>query len=102
MQTVINNGNGTQTVVALQDGALITGTVQDCTPIVEHTKALHNAGYVGSSEMRLAAKLPDVIVEKYCNNKGITFHEFMRDKSHIRNMLSDPALAHFRVWKGKV
>jgi phosphosulfolactate phosphohydrolase-like enzyme len=102
MRTVIQNANGTRTVVAVEDGNLITGTVQDCTAIAERAKAMHNAGHVGSSEMRLAATLPDVMVEHYCNTKGITFAEFMRDKAHIRYMLNDPALAHFRVWKGKV
>jgi len=102
MQTVINNGNGTQTVVALQDGALITGTVQDCTPIAEHAKAMHNAGFSGHSEMKLAASIPLVMIEKYCNDRGITYAEFSQGKEHIRYMLNDPALAHFRVWKGKV
>lgn len=102
MKTVINNSNGTQTVVALQDGALITGTVQDCNPIAERAKAMHNAGITGSSEMRLAASFPFVMVEKYCNDKGITLNEFNTDKAHIRYMLNDPALAHFRIWKGKI
>lgn len=102
MKTVIQNGNGTQTVVALQDGALVTGTIQDCTAIAEHTKALHNSGYTGSSDMKLAASLPFVIVEKYCNDNGVTMHELNSSQEHKRRMLNDPANAHFRVWKGRV
>lgn len=29
-------------------------------------------------------------------------HEFMVNPTHIRRMLSDPALSAFRVWEGKV
>lgn len=102
MKTVIDNGNGVQTVIAAQDGALITGTVQDCTPILERAKAMHNEGKYGSSEMRLAMTIPDVIIEKYCNERGVSFHEFMTNKAHIRYMLNDPDLSFLRVWKGKV
>ena len=52
--------------------------------------------------MKLAASLPFVMVENYLNDKRITMAEFMRDRSHVRAMLNDPALSHFRVWPGKV
>lgn len=102
MRTDIESMPGLVSTIAVEDGKLITGTTQDCTPIAEYTKARHNAGEHGSSEMRLAASLPMVLIEKYCNDKGITFDEWMREKSHVRAMLSDPALSHFRVWGGRV
>lgn len=102
MRTVINNGNGTQTVVALQDGNLITGTSQDCTAIAEYAKARHKAGLVGSSEMRLAASVPFVIVEKYCNDNRITMAEFKQSQEHKKRLLSAPENADFRIWKGKL
>jgi hypothetical protein len=102
MKTVIDNWDGSQTVVALEDGNLITGTVQDCTPLVERTKALHRAGIHGSSEMRHAASFPAVLVEKYCNEKGITFQEWIGNPTHAKAMLTDPTLKDFRVWGGRV
>lgn len=102
MQAIIETLPGVKSVVALQGSDLVTGTVQDCTPIVERTKALHNEGIHGSSEMRHAATFPFVLVEKYCNDKGITFEQFMNGREHVRAMLSDPALSHFRVWGGRV
>jgi len=102
MKTVVERGDGLQTVIALEDGNLHTGSIQDCTAIAEHAKARQNEGQHGSSEMKLAASLPFVMVERYCNDKRILLSEFMRDRSHIRSMLNDPALAHFRVWPGKV
>jgi hypothetical protein len=98
---VLSNGP-VQTRMHEEDGKTIFERVQDCTPIAEKTKALHNEGYHGSSDMRLAASLPMVLVERYCNDNGITFHEFCAGQEHIKRMLNDPALSHFRVWPGRV
>lgn len=101
MRSVVETAPGVHTVIDLSpSGALTTGTVQDCEPIVEWTKAQHNAGNFGSSEMRFAGRIPEVFIEKYCHDKGITFSDFMQGKEHIRAVLNDPALSHFRVWKG--
>ena len=102
MRSDILNPGGVVTTVAVQDGALVTGTTQDCTPIAEWAKRQHNAGFHGSSEMRLAARIPAVMVEKYLNDNAITLHEFTGSQDHQRRLLSDPALAHFRIWPGRV
>lgn len=102
MHSVIDNGNGVKTHIALQDGALITGTSQDCTPILERTTALRNEGFHGSKDMRLAASVPFVVVEKYCNDKGITFREFSQSEVHKVAFLNDPDYRNLRVWEGKV
>lgn len=98
----IDQGDGITSVVAVQDGNLITGTVQDCTPILERTQAMNREGHHGSSDMKLAASLPMVVVERYCNNNGITFEQFMQGREHIKRMLNDPDLSYFRIWPGKV
>ena len=102
MHSVIDNGNGVKTHIALQDGALITGTSQDCTSIVERVKAMRNEGFHGSSDMRLAASVPFVVVEKYCNDKGITFQEFSQNHVHKIAFLNDPDYRALRIWEGKV
>lgn len=100
MRTDINQGGGVTTTIALEDGALHTGTTQDCTPIAERAKAMHNAGYTGSSDMKLAASIPFVMVERYLNDNNLLMSEFCSDPAHIRRLVNDPALAHFRIWKG--
>lgn len=92
--------SGMQTLVQVKDGQMVVQNSQDCTPIAEYAKAQHNHGFTGSSEMKHAARIPMVMVEKYLTDNGITFDEWSRDKAHIRRMLQDPALAHFRIWKG--
>lgn len=101
MKTVLHQDD-VSTVVSLQDGNLVTGTVQDCTPIVERTQALHREGFHGSADFKHAASLPVVLVESYCNERGITMDEFMRGKEHIRYLLNDPSLSYFRIWPGRV
>jgi hypothetical protein len=102
MKTVIDLAPGKQGVFAIEDGNLITGTVQDCMPIREFAQAKHKAGDFGSSDFKHAAKLPDYAIEAYCNVNGITFQEFMQNPAHIKAMCNDPDLRDFRIWPGRV
>lgn len=87
---------------ALVDGALVVECVQQCTPIAEDATRRREEGIHGSSEFRHAARIPDVMIEAYCNRVGITYEEWCSNKEHIRRVLNDPAMAHFRVWPGRV
>lgn len=93
--------NQIATHIAHEDDRLIIARSQDCTPIAEYAKAQHNAGCFGSSEVKHAARLPNVIVEKYCNDNGITFEEFMQNEVHIRRVVQHPDNTMFRIWPGK-
>ena len=90
------------TKISLQDGALTVNRSQDCTPIAEYAKARQNEGHHGSKDMRLAASIPFVMIEKYCNDNGVLFHEFMGNEEHIRRVCNDPVNAHFRIWPGRI
>jgi hypothetical protein len=94
--------NGMQTRVHVQDGQMVVQATQDCTPIAEYAKAQHNQGMHGTAEFKHAARIPSVMVEKYLIDNGITYSEWAGNKEHIRRMLQDPALGHFRIWKGAV
>lgn len=65
--------------------------------IADYCKARQNEGLTGGKEMPLLAEFPAELVEKYCNDTGVTFSEWMQNPVHARRMLNDPALAHFRV-----
>lgn len=102
MKTYINNGDGSQAVIAVEDGKLYHGTVNDSTAVAEYAKAKHNAGEFGSSDMRHACTIDGVHIEKYLNENGITWHEFSHSEEHKRRFLMDPRIAHFRIWKGRI
>lgn len=93
-----------RTLGLIEDEKLVIHRTQDVEPILERTKALHNEGAFWSQDKEYvhAASIPNVIVEAYCNQHGITFAEWMDNEEHQRRMLNDPSLAHFRVWKGRV
>ncbi|HEY8027699.1 MAG TPA: hypothetical protein VIF60_24375 [Burkholderiaceae bacterium] len=85
-----------------QDGKLFIGASQDCVPIAEFAKAQQSAGYHGSSEMRHAAKIPNVIIEAYCNDNKVSFADVMNNPEHIRRICNDPKNAAFRIWPGRL
>lgn len=91
-----------QTKIAEAQGEQFIQRTQDCTPIAERCQAMHREGMHGSSEVKLAASIPNILIEKYCLDNGITFRDWMTDETHMRRMLSDPALAHFRIWPGRL
>lgn len=91
-----------QTRIVEEDGKMHIGRFQDCTPILDYAKRQHNEGHHGSADMKHAARIPNVIIERYCNDHGIEFSECMNNRDHMRAMLNDPSLSGFRIWKGNV
>jgi len=91
-----------QTRFHIDGDQMVVQRTQDCTAILEQCKKQQREGRTGSSEMKLAAKLPYVIVENYCNQHDLEFSEVIQNPVHIKRMLNDPALSGFRVWEGRV
>lgn len=85
---------------------LTINRTQDCEPFVEQAKQQgeywNSRGALLKNDLVPAAEYPPVIVELYCRKNGISFNEFIVDRKHVRNMLVDPDLSKFRIWKGKV
>jgi hypothetical protein len=98
---VVHEVDGVKTLLGLQDGDLISGSEQDCTPYAERAQALQAIGNHGK-EFRLAAIIPNVIIETYMNVNGIDYREVMGNPVHFKRMLADPDLSSFRVWEGRV
>ena len=90
------------TRISLHGGDLTVQRSQDCTAIAEYAKDRQREGNHGTNEMKLAASIPYVMVEKYINDNGITFAEFMANQDHIKRVCNDPAMSHFRIWPGRV
>jgi len=90
------------TRIFTQDDRLVIGRSQDCTAILEDAVHRHNEGLHGTADVKHAARIPEVIVEKYCNDHKISFHEFMGDEVHIKRLVEHPDNSMFRIWKGKL
>lgn len=74
----------------------------DLHAVRDHCHDLRAAGQTGPKDMPHLAEFPAAVVEKYINDNGITFAEWMANPVHVRRMLNDPALAGFRVDDRKV
>lgn len=70
--------------------------------VADACKFLQSNGITGNKEMRHLAEFPGYLIEAYCNQKGITWDEWMQNPVHARIMMNDPDLAHFRVDGRKV
>lgn len=90
------------TRIAHEDGRTVVASTQDCEPLLERAATLRRERAYGSSDLRHVASFPQVLIEKYCNEHGIGFHEFMTDPAHIRRMLGDRDLSGFRIWPGSL
>lgn len=77
-------------------------SLDDLRSVADHCASLRGVGATGSKDMKHVATVPAFIVQKYLNDNGVTFAEFMRDSKHADRLLADPALQAFRVWEGKV
>lgn len=79
---------------------LIIERVQDVEPYLE--KAKTESETVKSGEFKKAGIIPFVVLEAWLKVKGVTFSDFMRDKSLCKKLLNDPELSKLRVWKGRL
>jgi hypothetical protein len=85
------------------DGFVIE-RLQDVDPILTSVKQ-HKEVQTGKPVDGLgyfAGRIPSVIVEKYLNEFGITFNEFISNNVHVTRILNNPDYKRFRVWEGRV
>ena len=75
----------------------------DVDTVAEHCAALRSAGAVQNKDGdKLAASVPGWVIHDWCTRKGLTFRQFMQDRSLQDRFLMDPDNAAFRVWEGKL
>lgn len=79
---------------------LVIERVQDVEPYLDKAKA--ESENTQNGDFRKAGIIPFVALEAWLRVKGITFSDFMRDRSLCKRLLNDPDLSKFRVWKGRV
>lgn len=87
---------------------LIIERVQDIEPIIEENKRRMNAWYGHNESNRWrgdvhhVASVPEVVIEKWCNEHGFTYEDFIKDSSICKRFLNDPANANFRTKPGRI
>lgn len=71
-------------------------------PTIDAIKEMHNTGMHGTRDMRYLGSVPRIVIEAYCQQRGITLRQFVAEPEHKRAFLNDPAHKDFRVWPGRV
>ena len=96
-------GGGIATDMSMKDGTLIVSRTADVEPIIEHCAALRqdSDGKSKSGEMYHVGDIPYIVVEQYMAENKVTFHEFCRDDTHVKRILTNPDFSKFRVWQGR-
>jgi len=90
------------TRIVIEGDQMHTLRTQDCTPIAERAYSMHKEGMHGTKELKLAATIPNVIIEKYMNDHGVSFAEVIGNDVHMRRIVNDPDNKMFRVWPGRI
>jgi hypothetical protein len=61
-----------------------------------------SSAHKSGGDMKHVASVDGTVILDWCNKRGLTFGQFMRDEAIITQFLDDPTNAIFRVWKGRV
>jgi len=71
--------------------------------IAEHCKALQSAGLTKTHDGDWhAMTVHGWTIQAWCDKRGVTFRQFMRDKSLQDRFIHDPDNAAFRVHGGRI
>lgn len=91
-----------QAVDSSHDVHLYKAELSDIKEVADYAKSMQNAGHVGNKDVWFAASVPAFILQKFLNEKKITFARFMRDQALQTHFLNSDYAAPFRVHKGKI
>lgn len=83
-----------------RDVALHIADRRDLDQVADYCKHLRDLDQKGDGKH--VASVPDWIVQRYCDLRGITFRTFMLDQQEINRFLDDPVTKPFRTYEGNV
>lgn len=77
---------------------------QDCTPVIDEVKRLKEVtdGRGDGIKGYFVGRIPAIIVERYLNETGVSYREFIMDETHVKRILNDPDYKKFRIFEGTV
>lgn len=84
------------------DDSIVIVQSQNVGAIVDDCKARSNEGKHENALGKHVARVPNVVVEHYCNVNRVPFAEFVRNPEHMRRLVNDPAFADLRIWPGTI
>jgi hypothetical protein len=94
------NGIVTRPVVDRSTGKVAVERIQDVEDIIENNKRLQNEPQDFKTGWHHIAEIPCIFIEKWCNEKGISYREIMSADGFedvVKRMLRDPDYMWLRV-----
>lgn len=55
-----------------------------------------------SGDMKHVMSVDQTVIIDWCNKRGVSFKQFIRDEALQTRFLDDPDNATFRIWKGRI
>jgi hypothetical protein len=91
---------GVQTFTGLVDGRMVINRAQDVEPVLDLLSGMRQITNGKGETFWWVGEIPNAIVEKYLNENGVTYQEFLADKTHVNRILKNPDYKKFRVLEG--
>lgn len=93
-----------ETIFHPDNGNLVIERKADCQPVLDEVKAIKDVtdGKSKSGDLYHVARVPMIFIEQYCNDNGVSVHEFMANNTHMLRLLNDANYKHFRIWEGNL
>ena len=92
-----------ETIYHVEDGGITFERRQDCQPILDEIQKIKQVtdGRSKSGDLVHIGRIPKGIIEAYCNERGVSFHEFITDDIHVTRLMNDSDYKHLRIWEGR-
>lgn len=74
---------------------------EDLDTLATHCREASDAQKSGG-DMKLAMTVDGTVILDWCNKRGVTWQQFMRDSALQVRFLDDPDNSVFRIWKGRI
>lgn len=102
--TLVSNHSGIKTYHRVEGGRDVYLREQDCEPIVNEVKRIKEVsdGRGDTSLGYFVGKIPGEIVEKYLQEKGVSYHDFIVNPEHVKRIMNNPDYKKFRIFEGKM
>lgn len=103
MATDLDAPVGIETKIHSSNGELQIERVADVQGVLDRAANLRSQGRTKTAmgDYHLGT-IPAIIIEQYCNQVGITWHDFCVDDTHVNRILTNSDFKHFRVFEGSI
>lgn len=87
---------------ATKDAYVYEAKISDIKAVADFAQDRANAGLLGDKDFKHAASVPAFVIHKYCDDRGISWRDFMNNQAMVNQFLDSEYCTPFRIWKGRI